>query len=111
VVLLVPDAALAVGKELGDCQGVVLPVVVELAVAGAGVPIPVAVVPVGWERGWCYSSLWSLWCWVVVCCRVRVVILCLVGGQVVGWGNRRYLWQQWSIAGRREEEVIYGILG
>ena len=48
VVLLVPDAALAVGKELGDCRGVVLPVVVELAVAGAGVPIPVAVVPVGW---------------------------------------------------------------
>jgi len=48
VVLPVPGAALAVGTELGVHQDVVLRVVVELAVAGAGVPVVGAAVPVGW---------------------------------------------------------------
>jgi len=48
VVLPMPGAALVGGKELGDHLGVVLPVVVELAVASAGVPVAGSGVPVGW---------------------------------------------------------------
>ncbi len=48
MVLPMPGAALAVGTEMGVHLDVVLRVVVELAVAGAGVPVVGAAVPVGW---------------------------------------------------------------